>query len=343
MPLSSHLMSWSALIRPNALLRWGFAIACLAVAASAHGAEFTDSAGRHVELPATIARATPAGPPADVLLYALAPETLVGLVEPFKSEQRAFAPAAYAALPKIPRITGKPSDADLQALKSIATDVIIDYGDVNTEYAALADRMQAALGAPYLLLDGKISAAPTILRKLGEAFGRQQRAADLAAAVEHALARLSPLAAMPEAERVAVYYGRGVDGLQAIRSGSSLSEGIALAGGRNVIAPGRGAMLGVAIEDVARLQPSAIILANSEAASPDSPLRKALPPNTRFLVDRGLPFAWVENPPSLNRLIGALALAEKLYPDRAKGAEAEARALADLLFSDGKSAQGLVE
>ena len=41
--------------------------------ALAGGIEVTDSAGRHVTIPAAVQRVMPAGPPAALLLYALAP------------------------------------------------------------------------------------------------------------------------------------------------------------------------------------------------------------------------------------------------------------------------------
>jgi hypothetical protein len=52
----------------------------------------------------------------------------------------------------------------------------------------------------------------------------------------------------------------------------------------------------------------------AKAAEPGAPLRKVLPAEPLFLVDRGSPYGWVEGPPSLNRLIGALWLASCIYP-----------------------------
>jgi iron complex transport system substrate-binding protein len=39
---------------------------------------FTDSAGRSVQVPARVARVYAAGPPASVLVFAVAPDTLIG-------------------------------------------------------------------------------------------------------------------------------------------------------------------------------------------------------------------------------------------------------------------------
>ena len=51
----------------------------------------------------------------------------------------------------------------------------------------------------------------------------------------------------------------------------------------------------------------------------------------------------MEKPPSVNRLVGALALAQRIYPDQAKGAADEAAALARVLFGERSQALGLAE
>ncbi len=43
-----------------------------------HAANVTDAAGRAVPIPGKVERVFPAGPPAAILLYTLAPELLVG-------------------------------------------------------------------------------------------------------------------------------------------------------------------------------------------------------------------------------------------------------------------------
>jgi iron complex transport system substrate-binding protein len=106
---------------------------------------------------------------------------------------------------------------------------------------------------------------------------------------------------------------------------------MALAGASNVVPPGRGAFVVMKAEDVAALQPAVVILADPAAAE-NSPLRSALPATTRFLVDPGLPISWIENPPSLNRFVGALWLASKLTPDKIRFTEDDASKLIGALF-----------
>ena len=164
--------------------------------------------------------------------------------------------------------------------------------------------------------------------------GATARAEKIAVAMEKGLALLETVRKLPADQRIGVYYARGADGLRTIRPGSSLALGADYAGAK-LLAPdvkGKGAFIDVTVEQVVALKPEVVVLADPKAAAPDSPLRKALPSGTRFLVDRGLPFHGMEDPPSVNQLVGALALAEALYPDKAKGGAEMAVALNALLF-----------
>jgi iron complex transport system substrate-binding protein len=203
--------------------------------------------------------------------------------------------------------------------------------------------MQETLGVPYILLSGTLEAAPEVIRSLGKALGREDRAGEIAKALETSLAHLSATSSLPGEKRVPVYYARGADGLRAIRSGSSLNAAIELAGGRNVVAPGPGALINLSAEEVAKLSPEVVIVASPEAARPEATLRKTLPENTRFLVDPGSPYGWIERPPSLNRIIGALWLASKLHPDKVSFSEEDAKTLAAILFHKAPDASALPE
>jgi iron complex transport system substrate-binding protein len=298
----------------------------------AWASDFIDSAGRSLRLPESIKRIIPAGPPAEALLYSLGPETLAGFIEPWSDVQRQAGIENLRDLPTIPRLTRKEGAPDAEAIQALHADIIIDYGSIDARYATLADKIQSATGIPYLVLDGRLTKVPEIVRRLGAILHREERAREIAKTAEFALQKLAPITAKTAGERVSVYYARGSDGLRAIHSGSSLDEGIALAGGRNVVSPGDGTFSVMSVDEVAALKPSVVILADPAAAEQGAPLRQALPAETRFLVDRGLPYGWIERPPSLNRLIGALWLASHLYPDEISFPADDARRMSVALF-----------
>ena len=52
-------------------------------------------------MPAKVERVYAAGPPASILVFALAPEKLLGWTTPFRPDERPFVPAKYADLPML--------------------------------------------------------------------------------------------------------------------------------------------------------------------------------------------------------------------------------------------------
>src|SRR5262245_58528433 len=110
-----------------------------------------DDTGRRVEIPDRIERVLAAGPPASVLVYTVAPQTLVGWTRPLTPEERAFIPAPYAALPTLGRLTGRANTANVESVLAARPDIILDYGILGPTYASLADRVQQQTGVPYLL------------------------------------------------------------------------------------------------------------------------------------------------------------------------------------------------
>src|SRR5208282_2175888 len=124
---------------------------------SAWASDFIDSAGRTLRLPDSIKRIIPAGPPAEALLYSLAPDTLAGFIEPWTDIQRQAGIEKVRDLPTIPRITRKEGAPDAAAIQDLHADIIIDYGAIDARYALLADTIQSVTGVPYLVLDGRLT------------------------------------------------------------------------------------------------------------------------------------------------------------------------------------------
>ena len=253
---------------------------------------FKDGADRSVEVPAKINRIIPAGPPAEVLLYALAPEKLAGLVEAFPTEGQAFVPEAYRNLGTIPRLSRKPTAEDMEALRHLSADLVVDYGNIGANYVTAANKAQQDLGIPAILLDGKLAATPGNLRQLGALIGVPERGERLAGLAQKVLDTLAPLAALGEEKKPSVYLARGGDGLNAVRPGTSLSEAIDLAGGRDAVKSGSGVFAKMSVEDVVALAPDVVVFEDPAAAK--SALRAALPAKTRVFVDQPAPFGMLE-------------------------------------------------
>ncbi|MET0204864.1 MAG: hypothetical protein ABW276_11175 [Casimicrobiaceae bacterium] len=78
-------------------------IALLAFAAGAQTHRIADATGRSVAVPASVERVYAAGPPASVILLALAPQKLIGWTRAPHPDERPFLPDSVVALPELGR------------------------------------------------------------------------------------------------------------------------------------------------------------------------------------------------------------------------------------------------
>jgi ABC-type Fe3+-hydroxamate transport system substrate-binding protein len=163
--------------------------ALLLAGKAAKARDFTDSLGRHVDLPDRVDHILPAGPPAEVALYTLAPGKLIGWVKAIPASDQAFLAAPYRDLPVVGRLTGHAAEGNAEKIKALKPDIIVDIGSLSPEYAKLADKIQSETGIPYVVLDGGLDRSAAMYRLLGEATGDTQPAAELGTAAQKILDR----------------------------------------------------------------------------------------------------------------------------------------------------------
>src|SRR5271155_5845326 len=97
--------------------RW-FLILALLWSSATVATEVTDATGRVVQIPDQVTRVLPAGPPAAILLAAVAPDLMLGWPSPVSDGTRALLAPAAAKLPQVPRVTGREDVTEkIQALK----------------------------------------------------------------------------------------------------------------------------------------------------------------------------------------------------------------------------------
>jgi iron complex transport system substrate-binding protein len=295
------------------------ASAVLLVPGRGRAATVTDGAGRAVSVPAQVSRVFPAGPPAAIMLYSLAPELLLGWPRPNGAAEREFLLPEIGGRPEVGRITGRGNTANLEAVLALKPDLILDIGDVSPTYVSLADRVQEQTGIPYALLDGRFEAAAAAYRLLGALISRGDEAESLARDAETTLRTITGrIAGTPKDRRPRVYYARGPRGLETGLGGALNMETIELLA-QNVAGGTRGGLATVSIEQVLVWNPEVIVtidpdFAANVARDPTWASVAAVRAGRVHLAPR-LPFGWVDLPPSVNRLIGLWWLAKILYPD----------------------------
>lgn len=275
-----------------------------------------DAAGREAIIPARIARVFPAGPPASILVWSLAPDLLLGWPgRALREAELAFMAPRAAELPAIGRLTGRDNTANVEAVLTQRPDLVLDYGSVRGTYVSLADRVQAQTGLPVLLLDGALPLIPQTYRLLGEILDRRNDAEARAAASERILADAEAAAVALRARgRPRVLYVRGPRGTETGLAGSITTEIIEFTGAENVAASslGAGSLAQVSSEQalawdpdwVLGIDPAFIDLARRD------PVWRSLRAvrEGRLVLAPSLPYGWVDFPPSVNRLAGLLWL-----------------------------------
>jgi iron complex transport system substrate-binding protein len=264
-----------------------------------------------------VERVYAAGPPASVLVFAIAPDKLVGWTRAFRPDEAQFVPERYARLPELGRLTGRGNTANVEVVLNAKSDLIVDVGSTGASLVSLAEQVQSQTGIPYLLFDGRIDATPATLRALGNVMGNADSAEKLAAWYEQELTEARQRAARAE-RRPRVYYGRGPSGLQTGGKGSINVEVLEFLGARNVAADARAGLATVSLEQVLVWNPEVIITTDpsfSTSVRADPRWRSVSAVATkRVYLSPHLPFGWFDFPPGANRLLGIWWAGKLLYP-----------------------------
>jgi len=289
-------------------------------------------------VPPSPRRVFAAGPPAAVLVAALAPGQLLGWPYTLPEGSQAVLSPELACLPVLGRLAGRGSTMSIEALLALRPDLIIDAGTVDDHHRSTAERVAAQTGIPYVLVDGRLAQSPTQLREVGRLLGASARAEQLASYADAALAQAQRLRERHRAAPPRVYLARGADGLETGFAGAINAELLEFTGARNVAeVPGAGSVGRVSMEQVLGWNPDLIVtqqpgLARQLRAAP-AWRGVAAVRGGRVLQVPHLPFGWIDGPPGVNRLLGLRWLTQVLDPSApAVDAEALARGFHRLFF-----------
>ncbi|MGA7262249.1 MAG: ABC transporter substrate-binding protein, partial [Stellaceae bacterium] len=273
------------------------------LAGAARAAGFVDAAERYVVVPDRVGRVMTANPAADVLVFVLAPEKLMGWSAPLSRGQQAYLPENFARLPIVGGLV-RPNPAEAaQVVARTRPDLIIEAGPITPEAAARAEQIQQQTRVPYILLDNDIQATPQTLRIIGALLGAAERGDELAKYVDYAIDALrGRLLIAPADERPIVYYGRGPDGLETGLGRAQAMAAIDQAGVINVAARlGRGELTRVTRDQIIDWDPAIIIAQQRsfyDALLHSTAWRGLLAvANKRVYLAPADPFGWIDDPP----------------------------------------------
>ena len=283
--------------------------------------KFTDSVGREVELPADIERIAPSGPLAQVVLYTLCPDKLVGLASDLSDTQFEYMDSKYKSLPVFGNFYA--DTLNLEAVMTAKPQVIIDIGEAKASVNEDMQGVQDKTGIPSIFIHMELDTMAEAYRTLGKVTGEEEQAEKLAKYVEATLAEAKEKSAsIPDEKRIKVYYGQGDAGLTGLVKGTVHADVIDAVGAVNVTDSQesvRGGAAEISMEQLMLWQPDVVLFAPGSIYSDvDSRVEwqgiKAVQNKKYYEIPDG-PYNWMGRPPSVNRILGIKWLGNLLYPD----------------------------
>ncbi len=285
---------------------------------------FTDSAGRTVEVPAQIDRIAPAGHTATQILLTMAPEKMVTISTELTDDQAKYLGADYANLPVTGAAFGSKGDLNKEAVAASGAQILIDTGELKEGIAEDLDTLQTQLGIPVVMVETKMEDYGAAYEKLGELLGMEERGAELSDYCKKAYDEtVATMAKIPESERAQVAYLLGDKGTNTIAKNSYQGQVVDLVAD-NVAdlgkVSGSGSGVEISLEQLALWNPQVILFQEgsiyssvaTDAAFADLDAVK----NGQVYEVPGTPWCWLNNPPTVNQVLGMQWLPRLLYPDQ---------------------------
>ncbi|MBR6348353.1 MAG: ABC transporter substrate-binding protein [Spirochaetales bacterium] len=280
---------------------------------------FTDDLGREVVLPANITRIAPSGSNAQVIVFQIAPEKLVGLSTALGSEEKTIYPEFTYGLPVFGTLYGKKANLNKETLILANPELVIDVGDIKGSVEDMAkelDDVSKEVGVPVIFIEADMGSYPSVFRRLGALLGFAERGEQLARYCEEALKEIETYRT---SEKPTVYITSSNDGLYAIIGGKSHAE-CAETAGAEVVATSKLVQSNgnISLETLYQLDPKYIFALTGEGyrtitGAPEWSVLDAVRNGRVYLVP-SMPHGFIDQPVCSNRIIGLYWLASIFYP-----------------------------
>ena len=183
---------------------------------------FTDSTGREVEVPVQIDKVALSGPMAQIVLFALCPDKLVGVSNAWSKEAQEYLDEKYFNMPQIGQLYGGKGELNLETLLQSGAQVVIDVGEPKGSIKEDMDSLQQQTGIPFIHITADTESYPAAYRMLGDLLNMKDEAQTLAAYCEKIYDRTVSIAG--SVEKANVLYVTGDAGQNVIASGSYHAE-----------------------------------------------------------------------------------------------------------------------
>ena len=281
---------------------------------------FTDSTGREVEVPVQIDKVALSGPMAQIVLFALCPDKLVGVSNAWSNEAQEYLDEKYFNMPQIGQLYGGKGELNLETLLQSGAQVVIDVGEPKGSIKEDMDSLQQQTGIPFIHITADTESYPAAYRMLGDLLNMKDEAQTLAAYCEKIYDRTVSIAG--SVEKANVLYVTGDAGQNVIASGSYHAEILDLLTNNLAVVDdpsSKGTGNEVSMEQILTWNPDVVIFApesiysivKNDAAWQSITAIK----NGDYYEVPFVPYNWMGFPPSVQRYLGMMWLSKVLYPD----------------------------
>ena len=283
---------------------------------------FTDSVGREVEVPARIERVAISGPLAQIVLFALCPDKLVGIASAWSKDAEKFLDTKYYTLPELGQLYGGKGELNLETLLNSGAEVVIDVGEPKETIVEDLDNLQEQTGIPFVHITATTESMGDAYRMLGKLLNMEEEAEALAAYCERVYAKTVEIA--ESVEKKNLLYITGDQGLNVIAKGSYHAEVIDLLSNNLAVVDSpssKGTGNEVDMEQIMLWNPDVILFAPGSIYSSVAEMDEwksiiAIQNGEYYEVPFG-PYNWMGFPPSVQRYLGMMWMAQLLYPEAA--------------------------
>ena len=282
---------------------------------------FTDSLGREVEVLTNITKVAVSGPLAQIVLFALCPDKLVGIASEWDKTAANYLATEYYNLPILGQLYGGKGELNLEALLASGAEVVIDVGEPKDTAKEDLDALQEQTGVPFVHITAMTDTTGNAYRMLGDLLGMPEEAEALASYCEKAYGMALDLSG--KVEKARLLYLLGDTGLNVLARGSYHAEIIDLLADNQAVveAPSsKGSGNEIDMEQLLIWDPDVILFAPGSiyaTVGEDSMWQQltAIRTGRYYEVPMG-PYNWLGSPPSVQRYLGMLWMMKLLYPEQ---------------------------
>lgn len=283
---------------------------------------FTDSVGRAVEVPKEITKIAISGPLAQIVVFSLAPDKMIGIATPWSDVTESIMKPEYYNLPILGQLYGGKGELNLETLLASGAQVVIDVGEPKDSIVSDLDQLQEQTGIPFVHITANLDNMGDAYRLLGTLLDMQEEAEIRAVYCEETYQRTKSIA--NHVEKANLLYCLGDKGQNIIAKGSYHAEVIDLLSNNLAVVEkpvSKGTGNEVDMEQILNWNPEVILFASDSiydtvGTDPAWQDISAIKNGKYYEVPNG-PYNWMGFPPSAQRYLGMLWMSQLLYPEEA--------------------------